>query len=113
MIRLINFLNNKVSKKAETMNRYNQVQHLTQDTTWESDKNTRKHHIQESLEVSPFLAGDHQTRKHDKHETNNERIGSTKPPLRLASVDIMKEVLSIVFSIGKDNPCMQTIGLNL
>ena len=26
---------------------------------WESDKNTRKHHIQESQEVSPFAAGDH------------------------------------------------------
>ena len=24
-------------------NRYNQVSHLTQDTTWESDKNTTKH----------------------------------------------------------------------
>ena len=28
-------------------NRYNQVPHLTQDTTWESDKNTIKHHKQE------------------------------------------------------------------
>ena len=37
----------------------NQVQHLTQDTTWESDKNTRKHQIRESQEVSPFPAGDH------------------------------------------------------
>ena len=41
------------------MNRYNQVPHLTQDTTWESHRNTRKHHIQESQEVSPFPAGDH------------------------------------------------------
>ena len=30
-----------------------------QYTTWESDKNTRKHHIQESQEVSHFPAGDH------------------------------------------------------
>ena len=28
----------KVRKKAMTRNRYNQVPHLTQDTTWESDK---------------------------------------------------------------------------
>ena len=28
-------------------NRYNQVAYLTQDTTWESDKNTLKHHKQE------------------------------------------------------------------
>ena len=49
----------KVSKKAKIRVRYNQVPHLTQHTTWESDKNTRKHHIQESQEVSPFSAGDH------------------------------------------------------
>ena len=42
------------------MNGYNRVPHLTQDTTWESDKNTRKHHIQESQEASPFQAGDHE-----------------------------------------------------
>ena len=47
----------QVSKKAKIRNRYNQVPHLTQDTTWESDKNTRKHHIQKCLEVSPFLTG--------------------------------------------------------
>ena len=29
---------NKVSEVAKTRNRYNQVPHLTQDTTWESDK---------------------------------------------------------------------------
>ena len=38
--------------------RYNQVSHLTQDTTWESDKNTRHHHIQESQNAGPFPAGD-------------------------------------------------------
>ena len=35
----------KVGKKA-----------LTQDTVWESDKYTRKHHTQESQDVSPFPA---------------------------------------------------------
>ena len=30
----------KVSKKAKLKNRYNQAPHLTQDTTWKSDKNT-------------------------------------------------------------------------
>ena len=39
------------------MNRYNQVTHLTKDTIWESDKNTRKHHIQESQEVRSFPTG--------------------------------------------------------
>ena len=41
------------------MNQYNLVPHLTQDTTWESDKNTIKHNIKESQKASPFPAGDH------------------------------------------------------
>ena len=44
---------------AKIRNGYNQVPHLTQDTTWESDKTMRKHQIQESQEVSPFPADDH------------------------------------------------------
>ena len=38
-------------KKAKIRN---QVLHLTWDTIWESDKNTRKHKAQENQEVSPF-----------------------------------------------------------
>ena len=34
----------KVRKQAKIRNRYNQVPHLTLNTTWESDKNTIKHH---------------------------------------------------------------------
>ena len=49
----------KVRKNAKIRNRYNQVPHLTQDTIWESDKNLRKRHLQESQEVSLFPAGDH------------------------------------------------------
>ena len=49
----------KVRKKAKIRNQCNQAPHLDQNTTWESDKNTIKHHIQESQEVSPFPAGDH------------------------------------------------------
>ena len=56
----------KQSKKARIRNRYNQVPHLTKDTTWESDKNTRKHNIQESQEVSPFPA------VHDKAAMNRQ-----------------------------------------
>ena len=37
--------------------RYNQVPHLTKDTTWESNKNTIN--INKSQKVSPFPAGDH------------------------------------------------------
>ena len=39
----------KVRKKAKIRNRYNQVPRLNQDTEWESDKNTRKHHVHEIL----------------------------------------------------------------
>ena len=63
----------KVSKKTKDRNRYNQVLHLTQDTTGESEKNTRKHHKQESQEVSPFPADDHKAamnrQESMKHET--------------------------------------------
>ena len=58
-------------EETQIRNRYNQIPHLTQNTIWE-----RKHHIQESKEVSPFLAGDHkaainrQGNTTDKHETN-------------------------------------------
>ena len=45
-------------KLRKIRNQYNQAQHLTQDI-WESDKNTIKHHIRKSQEVSPFPAGDH------------------------------------------------------
>ena len=37
----------KVRKVAKIGNGYNQLPHLTQDTTWESDKNTIKHHKRE------------------------------------------------------------------
>ena len=33
----------KVRKMAKIRNRYNQVPHLTRDTTWESDKKHNKH----------------------------------------------------------------------
>ena len=42
---------------------------------WEGDKHTRKHHIQESQEVSPFPTGDHKAARNrqdsmaNKHET--------------------------------------------
>ena len=58
-ILVVGVVSKYVTKKAKIKNRYNQVPHLTKDTTWESDKNTKKYHIQESQEVSPFPAGNH------------------------------------------------------
>ena len=63
----------KVRKKAKFRNRYNQVPHLTWDTIWKSDKNTRKHHTQESQEVNPFLVGDHEAARNKQ-----DRIAKTK-----------------------------------
>ena len=37
----------EVSKTAKIKNQYNQGPNLTQDTTWESDKITIRHHKQE------------------------------------------------------------------
>ena len=42
----------KSKKEAKIRNQYNQEPHLTRDTKWESDKNTRKHHTQKCKEVS-------------------------------------------------------------
>ena len=74
------------NKKAKIRNRYNQVLHLTQDTTWESDKNTRKHNIQESQETSPFSAGDHKAAMNrqdsmtDTKHKKTKRIHKKTPP---------------------------------
>ena len=55
------------------MNRYNQVPHLSQDITWESDKNTIKHYKQEpsgQLFPSGWPQGSNeQTHKHEPHKT--------------------------------------------
>ena len=48
----------KVGRVAKISNQYNQVPHLTQDTTWESD-NSQLNITNESHEVSLFPAGDH------------------------------------------------------
>ena len=42
----------KVKWDTNIRSRYNQIPHPTQDTTWESDKNTGKRHTQESQEVT-------------------------------------------------------------
>ena len=42
-----NTFDTEVKKVAKIRNRYNQVPHLTQDTTRESEKNTIKHHKRE------------------------------------------------------------------
>ena len=62
----------KVRKAAKIRNRYNQVPHLTQDTTWESDK-THLNTTHKSQEVSPFQAGDHKAAMDRRESMTNAR----------------------------------------
>ena len=48
----------KASKGSKIRNRYNQVPHLTQDTNWKVT-NSQMDTTNESQEVIPFPAGDH------------------------------------------------------
>ena len=63
----------KRSKGAKIRNRYNQVPHLTQDTTGKVT-NSQKFTTNKSQEVSPFRAGDHKAQinrcaqRHNKHK---------------------------------------------
>ena len=69
----------KVRKEAKIRIRYNQLTHLTQDTTWESNKNTINI-TNMSQEVSTFPAGDHKAtrNRHDStrhsHKTISQNI---------------------------------------
>ena len=55
------------------MNQYNQLLYLTQDIARESDKNTIKHHTQESQEVSPLSAGSHNDAMNRYESMTNKR----------------------------------------
>ena len=70
----------KVRKKAEIMNQYNQVPHLTQDAIWESDKNTRKHQIQRTQEGSPFPASDHKAARNRQDSMAKTNTDNKKDP---------------------------------
>ena len=60
------------SKGAKIRNRYNQVQHLTQDTNGKVT-NSQLDTKNESQEVSPFPAGDHKA-----HLTAHQDIADTR-----------------------------------
>ena len=103
------------------MNQYNQVPHLTQDTVWESDKNTRKHHKQESQEVSPFPTGDHKAARnsHDsmaKTNTNNKKDQQKSFPLKRSVRKLLEglnklHVTNLTISSDVDQD-IKKIGLN-
>ena len=88
----------KVSKKAKIRNWCNQVQHKTSITTWESDKNTWKHHIQES----PSPAGDHKTainRQESMTIIINKKDPQKKQCLGMVSKIISTGGLKLVFIV--------------
>ena len=54
-------------------NRHNQVPHLTQDTTWESNK-SQLNITNKSQEVSPFPAGDHKAAMNRRESITVSRL---------------------------------------
>ena len=81
------YLHLKVSKGAKIRSRYNQVPHPTKDTNGKVT-NSQLDTTNESLEVSPFPAGDHKAhinrrpQRQSKHKTEQKHKRSTKevPP---------------------------------
>ena len=71
--------NVKVRKVAKIRNRYNQVPHLTQDTTGESGK-IQLNIKNERQEVSPFPAGDHKAAMNRRKNMTKQDINNTNDP---------------------------------
>ena len=78
-ITLINFHFFKVRKAAKIRKRYNQVPHLTQDTTWESKKNAINI-TNKSKEVIPFPSGDHKAGISRRESMRTTRHTNTNNP---------------------------------
>ena len=88
----------KVRKMAKIRNWYNQVPHLTQDTTWESNTTTINI-TNKSQEVSPFPAGDHKAARTDAKAWQSQDINNTNDPqkkyhLGMVSKNILLEDLN-------------------
>ena len=62
----------KIRKTVKIRKRYNQVPHLTQDTTWESNKNTINI-TNKSQEVSLLPADDHKAATNRQESIKNTR----------------------------------------
>ena len=69
----------KVRKRTKIRTRYNQVPHLTQDTTSESSKTTINI-TNKNQEVSPFPEGDHKAALNRRESMRNERHKNTNGP---------------------------------
>ena len=69
----------KVRKTAKIRKRYNLVPHLTQGTTWESNKNSINI-TNKSQEASPFPAGDHKAAMNIRDSMRNTRHKNANDP---------------------------------
>ena len=65
----------KVSKKHRSG-----IDTIKEDTTWESDKNTKKHHTQESQDVSSFPAGNHKAAMNRQESMTKPNINNKNDP---------------------------------
>ena len=54
-------------------NQFNQRPQLSQNTIWESDKNTRKDNAQQSQQVSLFPAGDHKAARNKQYSMTDTK----------------------------------------
>ena len=70
-------LDNRVRKEAKIKRQYNQVPHLTQDTTRESNKNIINI-PNKSQEVSPFPVSDHKAAMNRRKSMRNTRHKKTQ-----------------------------------
>ena len=76
----------KVRKMAKIRKRYNQVPHLTQNTTWENNKNTINI-TNKSQEVSLFPAGDHKAAMNRRESMKKKQeINNTNDPQKKYSL---------------------------
>ena len=98
----------KVSKGAKIRNRYNQVPHLTQNTKGKVT-NSQFDTTNESQEISPFPAGDHEAhinrraKRHSKHKTekNPQKIHKRSTALE-RSVKIITGGLKPVSDVDQE-----------
>ena len=80
----------KVSKGAKIRNRYNQAPHLTRDTNGEVT-NSQLDTTNESQEINPFPAGDHNAHKNRRAQRHrntrqNKNIQDPQKKYRLGTV---------------------------
>ena len=93
-------------KKAKIRNLYNQVPHLTWLRTSfgkVTKTTTRKHHIQESQEVSPFLTGDPKAAR-DRHSSITKTNNKIKPQKKHCLWTVSKKITGGLELVSRYHP---------